>query len=74
MGYNDFHDRTTLTIHCEIIRRLLAIERPITAQPKLIKSVLDRLAIVETGLSKHTLRQFQLQLNKAYPIDNRLGT
>ena len=74
LGYHDFHDRTTLTIHCEIIRRLLAIERPITAQPKLIKSVLDRLAIVETGLSKHTLRQFQLQLNKAYPIDNRLGT
>ena len=70
LGYHDFHDKTTLTIHCEIIRRLLAIERPITDQLKLIKSVIDRLAIVETGLSKYTIRQFQSQLSKSYPINN----
>ena len=74
LGYHDFHDRTTLTIHCEIIRRLLAIERPITDQLKLIKSVIDRLAIVEKGLSRHMIKQFQIQLSKSYPIDNGVST
>ena len=70
LGYNDFHDRTTLTIHCEIIRRLLAIERPILSQHKLIKLVIDRLAIVEKGISKHTIKSFQLLLAKSYPVQN----
>ena len=70
LGYHDFHDKTTLTIHCEIVRRLLAIERPVTDQLKLIKSVIDRLAIVERGISKHTIKGFQSYLNKNYPIHN----
>ena len=70
LGYHDFHDKTTLTIHCEIIRRLLAIERPITSQHKLIRSVINRLAIVEKGISKHTIKSFQLLLAKSYPVED----
>ena len=70
LGDHDFHDKTTLTIHCEIIRRLLAIERPILSQHKLIKLVIDRLAIVEKGISKHTIKSFQLLLAKSYPVQN----
>ena len=46
LGYHDFHDRTTLTIHTEIIRRLLAIERPVSNQIKLIEAVINRLSVV----------------------------
>ena len=74
LGYHDFHDKTTLTIHCEIIRRLLAIERPIISQHKLIKSVLNRLAIVEKGISKHTIKSFELMLVESYPVQNGVGT
>ena len=70
LGYHDFHDKTTLTIHCEIIRRLLAIDRPITAQPKLVKSVIDRLAIVEKGISRYTIKSIQTQLLNTYPIND----
>ena len=73
LGYHDFHDKTTLTIHCEIIRRLLAIERPVTDQLKLVKSVLDRLAIVERGICKHTIKDLQSHLNKNYPINYGAG-
>ena len=74
LGDHDFHDKTTLTIHCEIIRRLLAIERPIISQHKLIKSVLNRLAIVEKGISKHTIKSFELILVESYPVQNGGGT
>ena len=74
LGDHDFHDKTTLTIHCEIIRRLLAIERPIISQHKLIKSVLNRLAIVEKGISKHTIKSFELMLVESYPVQNGGGT
>ena len=70
LGYHDFHDKVTLTIHCEIIRRLLAIDRPKTDQQKLLKSVIDRLSIVEKGISKHTIKQFQSYLNMTYPIQD----
>ena len=73
LGYHDFHDKTTLTIHCEIIRRLLAIERPVTDQLKLVKSVIDRLAIVERGICKHTIKDLQSHLNKKYPINYGAG-
>ena len=68
LGLHDYHDKTTLTIHCEIIRRLLAIERPLTNQILFVKSVIDRLATVERGISKYSILQLQLQLTKAYPI------
>ena len=59
LGVHDFHDRTTLTVHGEIIRRLLSIDRPIYDPLKLVASVVDRLSIVERGLSKHTINSFK---------------
>ena len=50
------------------VRRLLAIERPLTNQILFVKSVIDRLATVERGISKYSILQLQLQLTKAYPI------
>ena len=73
LGLHDFHDKTTLTIHSEIIRRLLAIERPVTNQVKLVKSVIDRLATVETGISKHIIKSLQSQLAATYPIHYGVG-
>ena len=64
LGYHDFHDKTTFTIHCEIIRRLLAIERPTQDRLKLVKSVLDRLSIVEKGISKTVIKNMHTELNK----------
>ena len=49
MGYHDYHDITTITIHSEIIRRLLAIEHPTQNIHKFIKSVITRLGVVERG-------------------------
>ena len=62
LGYHDFHDKTTLTIHCEVIRRLLAIDRPILHQNKLLKSVIDRLGTVEKGISKITINDMKNEL------------
>ena len=73
LGLHDFHDKTTLTIHSEIIRRLLAIERPVTNQVRLVKSVIDRLATVETGISKHIIKSLQSQLAATYPIHYGVG-
>ena len=64
MGYHDYHDITTITIHSEIIRRLLAIERPNQNIHKFIKSVITRLGIVERGTKKHVLKNILTELEK----------
>ena len=46
------HDKTTLTIHAEVIRILLAIERPLTDKIILVKLIINRLSILEKGTSK----------------------
>ena len=62
LGYHDYHDKTTITIHCEIIRRLLAINRPTLNQFNLIKSVINRLRIVEKGVSKLVIKEMEQTL------------
>ena len=52
LGHNPMHDKTTLTIHAEVIRILLAIERPLTDKIILVKSIINRLSILEKGTSK----------------------
>ena len=64
LGYHDYHDITTLTVHCEIIRRLLAIERPTQNPHKMIKSVITRLGVVEKGISKIALKNMLTELDK----------
>ena len=62
-GIHDFHDKTTLTVHSEIIRRLLSIERPTNDPIKLVSSVVDRLSIVERGISRHIITSFKKVIN-----------
>ena len=57
LGHNDLHDRMTITLHAEIIRNLLAIERPIINQLKLIKSITKKLSIIEKGITKFQISQ-----------------
>ena len=59
LGHNEMHDRTTITIHGEIIRRLLAIERPLTDPLKFMSSVTSRLSSLEKGIT-----QYQINLMK----------
>ena len=64
LGHNPLHDKTTLTIHAEIIRLLLAIERPTLDQLKMVKSVTKRLGSVEKGITKFQISQSLDILNK----------
>ena len=57
LGIPDFHDKTTITLHAEIIRILLAIERPTTPQLELIRNTLERLNILERGVTKHQINE-----------------
>ena len=57
LGYEDTHDKTTITLHAEIITRLLSIERPIQDQKKLLKSAITKLMIVEKGITKYQVTQ-----------------
>ena len=71
LGIHELHDRTTLTLHSEIIRRLLSIERPTIDPLKLVKSVVDRLSIVEKGISKYIILSFKDILNNYSPNPQR---
>ena len=57
LGLNPIHDKVTLTIHAEILRRLLAIERPVEAIKDLLKSAVRSLSIVEKGFSKYQVKK-----------------
>ena len=57
LGYDDLHDRTTLTLHAELLSRLLSIERPKQDPKSLLKSAITKLSIVEKNITKHQIRQ-----------------
>ena len=59
LGHNPFHDRTTLTIHAEVIRLLLAIDRPTINQITMIKNVINRLSLVERGITKYQINKMK---------------
>ena len=63
LGLNDYHDKTTLTLHAEVIRRLLSIERPTICPLKLVESVVNRLSIVERGISRYIIKSFKEIIN-----------
>ena len=58
LGINERHDKVTLTIHSEILRRLLAIDRPMGDPKKLLKSVIVSLNILEKGVTKYQIGKF----------------
>ena len=57
LGISDFHDKTTITLHAELIRILMAIERPDTPQCDLLRHTLERLNILEKGVTKHQINE-----------------
>ena len=63
LGHNPLHDRITLTTHGEIIRVLLAINRPTLEQITLVKHVINRLGVVERNISKHQIMKMSDILN-----------
>ena len=74
LGYHDYHDKTTITVHCEIIRRLLAINRPTVNQFSLLKSVMNKLIIVEKGVSKPIIKEMKQTLEIITQSDSMTST
>ena len=57
LGYDDIHDKTTLTLHAEILTRLLSIERPKQDPRALLKSAITKLLVVEKTTTKYQINQ-----------------
>ena len=57
LGCNMLHNKTTITLHAEIIRILLAIERPTTPPNDLINQTLTRLKTLEKGVTRYQIDQ-----------------
>ena len=64
LGHDPMHDKITLTIHAEIIRQLMSIERPTLEPIKLVRSTVKRLAIVERGITKFQINKMLDELSK----------
>ena len=58
LGLNEYHDKTTLTIIAEILRQLLAIERPVIKPYDIVSNTLKRLTIIERGISGQLIKSF----------------
>ena len=66
LGLDDTHDTVTITIHSEIIRKLLAIERPTCNPIELLRSTLNNLALLERGVTRYRINILQRQLDITY--------
>ena len=64
LGHDPMHDKITLTIHAEIIRQFMSIERPTLEPIKLVRSTVKRLAIVERGITKFQINKMLDELSK----------
>ena len=64
LGFDPKHDKLTLTIHAEILRRLLAIDRPNHSQSALIRSAINYLYILEKGVNKYQINKYIEHLNR----------
>ena len=53
LGAHEIHDKITLTIHAEVLRRLLAIERPVSDVDDLLLSIVRYLNTLERGVTKY---------------------
>ena len=65
LGVDPKHDKTTLTLNAEIIRQLMAIERPTIDPVVLVQNTIKRLSIVERGITKYQINKF-LEVIKPY--------
>ena len=64
LGYDDIHDKTTLTLHAEILTRLLSIERPKQDPRALLKSAITKLLVVEKSTTKYQINQMLKTLER----------
>ena len=64
LGHDPTHDKTTLTLHAEIIRQLMAIDRPTTDPLTLVTSTVRRLSILEKGITKFQIQNMLNELTK----------
>ena len=72
LGYDLNHDKITITIHAEILRRLLAIDRPDYNPDLLIKSALSNLYILERGVTKFQILKYLEFFDQNVVNDNHL--
>ena len=66
LGISAMHDKVTLTLHAETLRRLMSIERPVIEPRSLLISIVKHLSILEKGVTKY---QTELMLHH---IENNL--
>ena len=59
LGCSEIHNKTTLTIHSELIRILLSIDRPLTPPKDLLNQTIARLINLEKGVTKYQIEQMQ---------------
>ena len=62
LGLSTFHDKSTLTINAEILRQLMAIERPLIKPLDIVSNTLKRLTIIERGISRQLIESFLQKL------------
>ena len=70
LGIHDLHDKITLAIHGEMIRRLLALDRPTQDQWNLIKSVIKRIFICERTTTKYHINQMLNEVERIMALPN----
>ena len=63
LGNDRKHNKASMALNAEIIKMLLAIDRPTQNQSQTIAKILDRLSYMEKGVSKYECNQLKIQLN-----------
>jgi len=63
LGNDIRHNKASLALNAEIIKILLAIDRPTQNQGQIILKILERLSYMEKGVSKYECKQLINQLN-----------
>ena len=66
LGLDNTHDTVTLTIHSEIIRKLLAIERPTCNPIDLLALTLNNLSVLERGITKYQINMLLKQFESTH--------
>ena len=66
LGHDPIHDKTTLTLHAEIIRLLMAIDRPTMDPLNLVKFSVRRLSIAEKGITKFQMQNMLNEISKIH--------
>ena len=63
LGNDLRHNKASMALNAEIIKILLAIDRPTQNQGQMIAKILERLSYMEKGVSKYECKQLITQLN-----------